>query len=165
MIDDSALIKHEFGDWTIIERDVEKTKAYNRITYKCKCKCGNIQSVAYHDLKSGRSRACKQCATSGTNNHAFIDKSGLILGKFSILQYDHTENNMSYWLCKDVTTGKIEVKSDNNLQVIKYRLRKESEKRKQLGLNGYDSYLQYIENYGKKPKIKVPFTFIDKERR
>ena len=147
MIDDSTIIKHEFGDWTVIERDVEKTKAYNRIIYKCQCKCGMIQSISYHDLKIGRSRACQQCATSGTNNHAFVDKSGLIIGDFQIIRYDHTENSMSYWFCKNVITGKFVVKSDNNIQVIRYRARKKLERINSENLN----------------KTKIPFTFISKE--
>ena len=45
-----------FGDLTVLELDTSKN--YSRIHWKCKCKCGNYISVAACHLKSGIIQSC-----------------------------------------------------------------------------------------------------------
>lgn len=147
MIDEN--INKRFGDWTILRKDEEKTKKYGRLTYVCQCKCGTIQSIALHDLKVKRTTACRKCCFTGTNNSAFVDKSGMVIDRYSIISFSHSENQMSYWNCLDLYTGNTVVKSDHCLQNIKSKNRKKAEK---LGL------WCSPETFEVRP-YKVPFVF------
>ena len=47
-----------FGEWTVIERDVDKSKEKKSSYWFCKCSCGEIKSVRSADLKKGKSLSC-----------------------------------------------------------------------------------------------------------
>ena len=48
------------GRLEVVERaeDYISPKGYRSIRWKCKCKCGNIVTVRYSDIKSGRTLSC-----------------------------------------------------------------------------------------------------------
>ena len=69
-----------FGKWTALSYDKKKslyagkrqTKRKRSVTHwKCKCECGDIQSVSQHGLKSGQSTQCKACGKSKRYGHSF----------------------------------------------------------------------------------------------
>lgn len=142
--------KTKFEKWRVIEKDIEKSRKYNRTMYVCECDCGAIQSVALHDLKTKRSRGCPKCMRSGTNSSSFKDKTGYIYGKYKVLGFDHMEQkakqNKSYWKCLNTLTGEEVVLSEDTFYTILHR---EKELDKMIGLDNTSK------------EKKVPFTFIN----
>ncbi len=58
----------KYGKWTVVGEKFRKDKTHYYIP--CKCECGLKKDVAVHALKSGRSRACVECAsTKGNTKH------------------------------------------------------------------------------------------------
>lgn len=50
-----------FNDWTVIEKLGYKGK------YRCRCICGYLQNVKGSDLRKGKSRMCRYCASEQSN--------------------------------------------------------------------------------------------------
>lgn len=55
---DYGLIGKKFGRYTILKFDEERTKSERELFCFCRCDCGNIRSVSFYRLKSGRSKSC-----------------------------------------------------------------------------------------------------------
>lgn len=60
----------QFGKWTVLHRDLEKTRP---ITFICKCECGNIKSINSQNILRGLSSQCMDCQA--------ISKSQDLIGK------------------------------------------------------------------------------------
>lgn len=60
----------KYGELTIIEHDVERSKNSKETYWICKCSCGNIKSVAAPHLKNGAVVTCgdRKIHRSGGNN-------------------------------------------------------------------------------------------------
>jgi len=55
-----------FNDWTVLERE---TGISRYIRYNCQCKCGKIYPVEIGNLKTGRSKYCRNCADLKNSKH------------------------------------------------------------------------------------------------
>jgi len=61
------VIGKKFNRWTILKfagRDKNKTPLL-----RCKCDCGNISTIQWHNVRNGHSRGCRYCKK---NNMRFI---------------------------------------------------------------------------------------------
>lgn len=95
----SEKIGKQYGDLTVIDFDsVDKDRHY---IWKCKCKCGNIESIKGSDLNSGIRIRCKEC---GKNNRTpqpnFIDETGNKYGLLTVLKRDPTKTKNGFWICR-----------------------------------------------------------------
>lgn len=100
-----------FGRLTVLYRDIEN-QPYGRITWLCRCECGNIISVTAKDLKSGNKQSCgclardssiKNISKTLTN---LEDLTGQRSGNLTVIRLA-TENEkvnrpkgLRYWYCK-----------------------------------------------------------------
>lgn len=87
----SSFINQTFGHLLILEKDVVKKDG----TYiKCKCKCGNIISVRWNNLISGRTKSCGCIKSFGEEKISEILNSNNIIFKREVTFSDlHGENN------------------------------------------------------------------------
>ncbi len=49
----------KFKNWTIIDENAIVVRGNRK--YKCKCNCGTIKEIFWHELKSGKTTKCKKC--------------------------------------------------------------------------------------------------------
>ena len=81
-----------FNKLTVVSRaDVDKN---GQACWNCVCECGNKVIVPGHDLRSGRKKSCG-CDKKPCN---FIDLTGMIFGKWTVVKYDKN----SHWICQCV---------------------------------------------------------------
>ena len=80
-----------FGKLTVIEKTKSK---YNKVTWKCKCDCGNITEVISDALKSGNTKSCGCLQTE--------DLSGQRFGRLVVLRKTEkrTKGGNIVWECK-----------------------------------------------------------------
>lgn len=56
------MIGEIYGKWTVIKESSDKPQKNSRAKfYECKCECGNVSIIRSDQLKSGRSKGCKDC--------------------------------------------------------------------------------------------------------
>lgn len=91
----------QFGDWHVIERDSDYiTESGNKfVIWKCKCKCGNIESVWASNLIRGASTKCKDCV------YQVEDLTGKRFGRLTVIERKDKVNNKTgknsiAWICK-----------------------------------------------------------------
>lgn len=51
----------KFGQWTVLEFDLELSTKRGASHWKCQCDCGNIRTVGACNLRRGTSKCCKNC--------------------------------------------------------------------------------------------------------
>lgn len=93
----------EFGSYTVIGKDVEKSKLKGSPFYKVRCICGNVRSVAKWDLINRKATNCGCKAsenkrdTTDYTNHKFEGT------KWTALYYDEEESKKrqkTMWWCR-----------------------------------------------------------------
>jgi hypothetical protein len=97
-----------FDKLTVIEYDhTEDRKAY----WKCQCSCGNTTIVVSEYLRNGDTRSCG-CKKREQRRHLYEDLTGKIINNFTVLEYDHHEDNSKehYWRCQCIC-GNIKILS------------------------------------------------------
>ena len=80
----------QYGELTVIEKDIELSKQKKRIYWKCRCSCGREKSVRADGLP--RTNTCGQCAN---------DFMGRRFGRLVVI--DRAENDQfghRHWLCR-----------------------------------------------------------------
>ena len=80
----------QYGELTVIEKDIELSKQKKRIYWKCRCSCGREKSVRADGLP--RTNTCGQCAN---------DFMGRRFGRLVVI--DRAENDKfghRHWVCK-----------------------------------------------------------------
>lgn len=60
------IVGDKFGDYIVISKEVGKSTD-NHTTFKCQCKCGKIEFKISKNLRAGRSKMCKSCASKFTS--------------------------------------------------------------------------------------------------
>lgn len=104
-----GMISKKFGRLTVIKRGKTHITAggQKKVTWLCKCDCGNIVTVQSQDLKNGHTRSCG-CLPTNRKNSGLIDLTGKRFGKLVVLKrvddYVYkTKRGLTTspsWLCK-----------------------------------------------------------------
>ena len=84
------LTGRQYGELTVIEKDIELSKQKKRIYWKCRCSCGREKSIRADGLP--RTNTCGQCAND------FMDRR---FGRLVVI--DRAENDKfghRQWICK-----------------------------------------------------------------
>ncbi len=92
---------YKINHWTIISKDIEKSK--KKTFYLCRCKCGNIRSKRSDELCIKGPKQCKTCDNedrkSGVILTICIDLQNKKIGKWTVLQRIHNDKNNA-WRCQ-----------------------------------------------------------------
>lgn len=93
----------QFGEITVLEKDIELSKEKKKIYWKCKCSCGRTKSIRADGLK--KIQTCGECKKDLTNQ---------IFGRLTVLEKGKKDKaGHQYWLCKCECGNYVEVNSDN----------------------------------------------------
>lgn len=93
----------QFGEMTILEKDVELSQIKKRIYWKCQCSCGRIKSIRTDGLKN--IKTCGECKKDLTNQR---------FGRLVALEKGKKDKaSHQYWICKCDCGNIVEVNSDN----------------------------------------------------
>ena len=78
---------HRYGKLTVIE--LAQQRKYNRLTWKCRCDCGEYSEVVTSNLRMGKdgSKSCGGCLER-------MDKTGEKYGKLTV--FEKTEKKIGY---------------------------------------------------------------------
>ena len=87
-----------FGELVVIEKS--KIRKSNRVSWLCKCSCGQETIVITNHLTSGHTKSCGclQKKVCGQMNPA-IDITNQKFGKLIALERAPSRNNKTYWKC------------------------------------------------------------------
>lgn len=93
------LTGQHFGELTVIGKSPFRKS--NRITWHCKCSCGNEVDIIGGHLTTGHTRSCGclQKKTASNLNPA-IDLTGQHFGKLTVLSKDKSRGKHTYWICR-----------------------------------------------------------------
>ena len=92
---ESSEIGKQYGKLTVISFDSHTS--YGKLIWKCRCECGNEVLVQTGHLHSGAQTSCGKCYKKPYN---FINETGNVYGKLTVLNYAGSKNNEAMWLCK-----------------------------------------------------------------
>lgn len=93
----------QFGEITVLEKDVELSKEKKRVYWKCQCSCGRIKSVRGDGLKN--IKTCGECKK---------DLTGQRFGRLIALEKGKKDKaSHQYWICKCDCGNIVEINSDN----------------------------------------------------
>ena len=95
----------QYGELTVIEKDIELSKKKKRIYWKCRCSCGREKSMRADNLP--RAKTCGQCSN---------DFVGRRFGRLVVV--DRAENDKfghRHWVCQ-CDCGNIKVVNADNLK-------------------------------------------------
>lgn len=97
------LTGQQFGEITVLEKDIELSKEKKKIYWKCKCSCGRAKSIRADVLK--KIQTCGECKKDLTNQ---------IFGRLTALEKGKKDKaGHQYWLCKCECGNLVEINSDN----------------------------------------------------
>lgn len=93
------LTGQKFGRLTVVS--LAQVRKSNRVTWHCKCECGNEVDVIGSHLKTGHTKSCGclQKEITSTMNPA-IDITGQRFGKLVAIQRAQSRNKHTCWLCQ-----------------------------------------------------------------
>lgn len=90
------LTGHQYGDLTVTREMGRDT--HKRVTWLCKCKCGNSCIVQSGNLRNGNTTSCG-CGRKKPAKHR-LNLTGKHFGRLKVVKYSHTDKGSSYWECK-----------------------------------------------------------------
>lgn len=82
------LIGKTFGDWTVLEKDIDKSKEKKVSYYKCKCSCGVERSVNGNSLLRGKSQSCGHVLKEKNLQKALEERRklvGKVFGEWTVI--------------------------------------------------------------------------------
>ena len=134
----------KFGEWLVLSTEIKlhgKTKPRTASFCTCKCTCGIIKEICAYDLKRGKSKMCRSCATRKQNtNHK-----------------NNTKHNKSY-------TVEYKTWSDMKRRCYNEKIKNFSDYGGR-GIKVCDRWLESFENFyedmGKRPSIEFSIDRID----
>ena len=93
------MLGKQFGKWTVLALDPERTAAVGPRYYKCRCECGTERSVQGRMLRSGQSKSCG-CARNEERRKDL--NPGQQFGSWTVLQLDEerTTPHQRYYKCR-----------------------------------------------------------------
>ena len=93
----------QFGEITVLEKDIELSKEKKRIYWKCQCSCGRIKSIRGDGLKN--IKTCGECKK---------DLQGQRFGRLvALTKGKKDKSSHQYWICKCDCGNIVEVNGDN----------------------------------------------------
>lgn len=93
------LVGQRFGELVVESKNEERDK-HGKVTWHCKCDCGNYCDVITYDLTSGKQVNCKDWTKHEKRNVNFIDLTGKVFGKYKVLERaKNNKDNEAMWLC------------------------------------------------------------------
>ena len=93
----------QFGEITVLEKDIELSKEKKRVYWKCQCSCGRIKSIRGDGLKS--IKTCGECKK---------DLAGQRFGRLVALSKGKKDKaSHQYWICECDCGNIVEINSDN----------------------------------------------------
>ncbi len=87
-----------FGRLVVLKEDLIRN-THGKILWQCHCICGNTKTIRGEDLKSGAIKSCGCLQKQRTSEDARIDLTGLLFGRWQVLEYAYTKNRKTYWKC------------------------------------------------------------------
>lgn len=103
------MIGKKFGMLTVVSRYGTHTTrgGQKKVTWLCRCDCGNEKVVTSQDLKSGHVKSCG-CMSTKKRGDGLIDLTGKRFGKLVVLERDEdytyvsngVEMSVPAWLCQ-----------------------------------------------------------------
>lgn len=118
-IDTDSLINKVFGRLQVIERDLQKPIGHGYMSYwKCKCNCGNIVSISYNELMSGKTQSCGCYRKEITTLRNTLDLTNKQYGDVIALYntYKLSSHHSYLWKCHCQNCGKDFITSAEYLQ-------------------------------------------------
>lgn len=90
-----------FGRLTVVRRveDHITITGTKRVSWLCKCTCGNYCVVTAISLKSGNTKSCGCYKSESIHKRCMINLVGQTYGHLFVLAYHHTEKKVPYFLC------------------------------------------------------------------
>lgn len=93
----------QFGEMTVLEKDIKLSTEKSRIYWKCQCSCGRIKSIRADGLK--KIKTCGECSKDLTNQQ---------FGRLIAIQKGKKDKaGHQYWICQCNCGNIVEVNSDN----------------------------------------------------
>lgn len=93
----------QFGEMTVLEKDIKLSAEKSRIYWKCQCSCGRIKSIRADGLK--KIKTCGECSKDLTNQQ---------FGRLIAIQKGKKDKaGHQYWICQCDCGNIVEVNSDN----------------------------------------------------
>lgn len=146
------MIGREFGDWVVLERDLDKENAIKNKGlafhdyWICRCNCGNIKSVSGTHLRRGSSTNCGCKHGEKISLSKAIDITGKRFGHLVALYSTGEKTHSGFkWVCK-CDCGENDVYTVYDLRLGKITECKECRKH---GFNSVKSYAVYRRAQGK----------------
>ena len=90
-----------FNRLTVIKRveDHIQKSGDKKVSWLCKCQCGNYCVTTSTSLKSGNTKSCGCFKSEQIHKRCMIDLAGLTFGHLFVLSYSHTKNKFTYFNC------------------------------------------------------------------
>lgn len=145
-------IGEKFGRLTIKEKDPLKNNSYF-----CKCECGNIKSISYKQLLSGKTKSCGCLKKEVSKESGFKYKMNLENAHLKYYKENTSLKSLQQKLSKNSTT---KVKGVSKLKNGKYRAYINL-KRRQINLGSYET-IEEAERARKKAEEEYYKPIIDK---
>lgn len=94
------LVGQRFGELVVESKNEERDK-HGKVTWHCKCDCGNYCDVVTHKLTSGKQVNCKDWTKHEKRNTNFIDLTGQVFGKYKVIERaKNNKDGEAMWLCE-----------------------------------------------------------------
>lgn len=145
-------IGKKFGRLTILKRDLSKKNSYF-----CKCECGNLKSISYKQLLSGKTKSCGCLKKEVSKESGYKHKKNLEDTHKKYYKENTSVISLQQKLSKNSTT---KIKGVSKLKNGKYRAYINL-KRKQINLGIYET-LEEAERARKKAEKEYFKPIIDK---
>lgn len=94
------LAGQRFGRWTVIGENPDEQSTSHKLI--CKCDCGNVRTVLYGNLRSGKSKSCgclraEKSREIGMGNSK--DIAGIRFGRLIAIKRSDNKDGHTRWLC------------------------------------------------------------------
>jgi hypothetical protein len=88
-----------FGEWTVIEPDLDRVGS--NLYWFCLCSCGRRFSVMGSRLRNGKSPWCRPCGDKKKRRPPSVDLSGQRYGSWIVEALSHrNRRGLKVWLCR-----------------------------------------------------------------
>lgn len=117
----------QFGEWIVLSKSDKKLQS-KAIVWICKCSCGTVAEIAGTDLRSGKTKQCKQHKANiekrpvrksipnrGIRHNYNDNIIGQKFGKLQIIEKDVVKSDGTYLKCK-CDCGNIIIARLNNIR-------------------------------------------------
>ena len=115
------LLGLRFGDLLVI-KEGEKT-SNNRVSWVCKCDCGNTITVRATSLKSEKKTRCTDCSNKIKSKNHLIDISNNVFGFLRVLSLNKIEKKNGFYVEIDLRRIKT---MEEAIEYIENKIKKEN---------------------------------------